>query len=93
MVYSEGMRVSYNGSDYNLMGQNGTIGIFNATLMVHWDCGLSSIVSSLTNGSIIIIDSPKQSAFIKELPCKVCSKMNDCGINKCWWCCCDNPTG
>lgn len=27
-----------------------------------------------------------------EKPCKQCKRNNDLNINKCWWCCVDNPT-
>jgi len=31
-------------------------------------------------------------APIKEQACRTCSKMNDLGAAKCWWCECINPT-
>lgn len=27
-----------------------------------------------------------------EHPCRQCRKMNDCGVQKCWWCECLEPT-
>lgn len=27
----------------------------------------------------------------KEKPCKVCQRINDCGVNKCWWCEVEKP--
>ena len=27
----------------------------------------------------------------EEKPCKICQRINDCGVNKCWWCEIESP--
>lgn len=46
---------------------------------------------------ITTVDSSKsnqpfpQNKKREERPCKVCQRINDCGVNKCWWCEIESP--
>ena len=88
-----GDRVVYKGSDLDIKDLIGTI---QNNLYVVWDnSNIRSPLSLIYNDLVLIVPSQKkdESFTITEAECKVCSKMNDIGIAKCWWCTSSNPTG
>jgi len=96
--YFRGMRVRYTGTDPFFMGRNGTIIFYDNAFFIQWDNPSKMPFQMITQRLDPILHlikplSKEDTNPCKELPCKVCSKMNDLGINKCWWCSCDNPTG
>lgn len=92
MSLPNGMRVKCirPGIEY---GRLGTIGTFPGYVnqVIYWDTA-SGGFSKLEETIHCIIEykgsdaERKEQSLEKEFNCKVCSKPNDMGTTKCWWC-------
>lgn len=85
MPLPNGMRVKCirPGIEY---GRLGTIGIFPGYVnqVIYWDTAGGGF--SKLEETIHWIVEYKEQSIEKEFTCKVCSKSNDIGTSKCWWC-------
>ena len=98
-ILGEGDRVVYTGPGSSLASAplEATIVEYGGLLYVEWDSDktkarLDSIVPEFLERIPKENIKPELKIIIKELKCKVCSRMNALSAKKCWWCEVDKPT-